>query len=107
MLLSWYEPGIYGSGSPKVQKGFIGVIYLRGLASFSMVNVVVLWYESWIYVVGPLKYTKALYMDHIFLGTCIIFLWLMVDIYYEKDLTFIEFCFSWKGVKWHFMGWAP
>jgi hypothetical protein len=39
---------------------------------------------------GPLKYTKALYMDHIFLGTCIIFLWLMVDIYYEKDLTFIE-----------------
>ena len=23
----------------------------------------------------------------------------IVDIYYEKDLTFIEFCFSRKGVK--------
>jgi hypothetical protein len=26
----------------------------------------------------------------------------IVDIYYEKDLTFIEFCFSRKDVKWHF-----
>ena len=31
----------------------------------------------------------------------------IVDIYYEKDLTVIEFCFSRKGVKWHFMGQAP
>jgi hypothetical protein len=28
----------------------------------------------------------------------------IVDIYYENDLTLIEFCFSRKGVKWHFMG---
>jgi hypothetical protein len=33
---------IYGSRSPKVHQGIIGIIYLRGLASFSMVNVVVL-----------------------------------------------------------------
>ena len=31
----------------------------------------------------------------------------IVDIYYEKDLTFIVFCFPRKGVKWHFMGRAP
>jgi len=34
MLLSCYEPGLYGSVSPKVHKGFIGIIYLGGLASF-------------------------------------------------------------------------
>ena len=55
---------------------------------------------------GPLKYTKALYRDHSLLGTHIIFFMVngsgspkIVDIYYEKDLTFIEFCFSQKGVK--------
>ena len=31
----------------------------------------------------------------------------IVDIYYENDLTLIEFCFSRKGVEWHFMGRAP
>jgi hypothetical protein len=47
-VVLWHEPGIYGSGSPKAHQGIIGIIYLRGLASFSMVNVAVLWYESWI-----------------------------------------------------------
>ena len=46
------------------------------------------------------------------MGTRIICLWLMVvgsgslkivDIYYENDLTLIEFCFSRKGVKLHFI----
>jgi hypothetical protein len=39
---------VYGSRSLKYTKALIGIIYLRGLASFSMVNVVVFWYESWI-----------------------------------------------------------
>jgi hypothetical protein len=37
----WYEQGIYGSGSPKLHQGIIGIIYFRGLASFSIVNDVV------------------------------------------------------------------
>ena len=48
VVVLWYEPGIYDSGSPNVHQGIIGIIYLWGLASFSMDNVVVLWYESWI-----------------------------------------------------------
>jgi hypothetical protein len=45
-------------------------------------------------------------MDHLLLGTHIILLMVngsgspkIVDIYYEKDLTFIEFCFCRKDVK--------
>ena len=37
-----YEPSIYGNGSLKVHQGIIGIIFLRGVASFSMVNAVVL-----------------------------------------------------------------
>jgi hypothetical protein len=48
VIALWYEPVIYGSGSPKVHQGIIGIIYFRGLTSFSMVNVVVLWFESYI-----------------------------------------------------------
>ena len=48
-VVLWYEPGIYGSQwVPKVRQGIIGIIYLRGITLFSMVNVLVLWYESWI-----------------------------------------------------------
>jgi hypothetical protein len=68
-------------------------IYLRGLASFSMVNVVVLWYESWIYVVGPLKYTKALYMDHI-----LIFLPLMH--FYIECITYdLSVIIEWRTAR--------
>jgi hypothetical protein len=35
-VVLWHEPGIYGSGPPKVRKGIIGIIYLRGPASFSV-----------------------------------------------------------------------
>jgi hypothetical protein len=31
----------------------------------------------------------------------------ILDIYYESDLTLIEYCFSRKGVKWHFMWRTP
>jgi hypothetical protein len=47
MLLSYDMNQVYfGSGFPKVYQCIIGIIYFRGFASFSMVNVVVLWYES-------------------------------------------------------------
>jgi hypothetical protein len=45
-------------------------------------------------------------MDHLLLGTRITFFMVngsgsltIVDIYYENLITFIEFCFSRKGVK--------
>jgi hypothetical protein len=56
-------------------------------------------------VVGPLKYTKALYGSFT-LGDSYYFAMVngsgshkIVDIYYENDLTLIEFSFSRKGVK--------
>ena len=62
--------------------------------------------KTWIQVVGPLKYTKASYGSFTF-GDSHYFIFMVngsgspkiVDIYYEKDLTFIEFCFSQKGAK--------
>jgi hypothetical protein len=32
VVVLWYEPVIYGSRSPKVHQGIIGIIYFRGLA---------------------------------------------------------------------------
>jgi hypothetical protein len=47
MLLSYDMNKVYfGSGFPKVYQCSIGIIFFRGFASFSMVNVVVLWYKS-------------------------------------------------------------
>ena len=36
VVVLWYEPGMFGSGFPKVYQCIIAIIYLRGIASFSI-----------------------------------------------------------------------